>query len=87
VARLQPLTGAVAGRAVADALDLDLDEADGKGRAAEVLKALLAAGWLKNEEGRDEKRRPRTFVVAGKRPDELRLSQQVDDADVEDWEW
>jgi hypothetical protein len=58
------------GHAVAEVLDLDLDEEADNKQVKEILKAWFANGVLKTEDRKDEKRRPREFVVPGNWNDE-----------------
>jgi hypothetical protein len=54
-----------AGKAVAEVLGLNLDEAPDKEKAKGCLAAWLASGALKVEFGEDDKRNERKFVVVG----------------------
>jgi hypothetical protein len=53
------------GYAVADVLGIDASEKAAKSQVKAVLKAWLASGALKTAIRKDEKRKPRTFVVPG----------------------
>jgi hypothetical protein len=51
-----------AGKAVADALGLDISDRRDKAKVAGMIKAWLAAGSLIKVEGMDEKRMPKMFI-------------------------
>jgi hypothetical protein len=53
------------GIAIADVLDLDLSDKGAKANVKTILATWLKTGVLKIESRKDEKRRPRNYVVAG----------------------
>jgi RecA-family ATPase len=55
------------GKAVADAMDLDLSEPAGKEAAKRYLEVLIDNGYLEIAEHNDNKRKQRKFVTVGKK--------------------
>ena len=54
-----------AGIAIAEVLDLDLSDKGAKANVKTILATWLKTGVLQIESRKDEKRRPRNYVVAG----------------------
>lgn len=68
-----------AGQAVANVIEVDLDDSASKGRVKALLATWKANGVLKVERQKDENSRERPFVVVGRRvePSPIHTSQSV----------
>ena len=63
--RASPQAADWVGKAVAEAMRLDLDKPSDRRKAANLLKVWTASGALKRVEERDEKGNDRPFIVVG----------------------
>jgi AAA domain len=68
-----------AGRAVAEALGLDMSEPSTKARVKAILKSLIGDGWLKEVDGKDDARKDRRFVEVGRKMKNVTKTQIEED--------
>jgi hypothetical protein len=70
------------GNAVADVLDLDLDEPTEKARVKSLLRGWIKSGALKVETRNDDKSNKRKFIAVGKSADDFSLPSKGGETDV-----